>query len=877
MRWFDNLKIRSKLFFVFGILVAIIVAFSVFSVLQINRIRGDVDKLIDSYQMRQSLGAGSFSMRILREFSTAEPVGQAEFTGLIARARANYEKNIDAFMKNLLAFRATVLIDPLFSEAERKRCLAVVDATVDLSAKYWEVIRNFEAAVDSGDKQKAIRILWEDGHVGSEFADKIQDLRELLAHTVYLKTSETTANVGYAIILISGIAVALVFLSVVALVFTIHNINRPISKLEKAIAEISKGNLAYPIRSERKDELGVLSNCIGDMVDAITAANAASVTKSIFLANMSHEIRTPMNAILGITEIQLRDEALAPNMREALGTIYNSGDLLLGIINNILDLSKIEAGKLELTPAEYDVASLIYDTATLNMMHIGSKPIEFELLVDENTPSMLFGDELRIKQILNNLLSNAFKYTKEGRVKLSISVERSNDSEESDVTLVLRVNDTGLGMTEEQVRVLFDEYTRFNLETSQVEGTGLGMSITQNLVDLMGGVISVKSEVGRGTEFIARLPQKNAGSDVGVLGREVAENFGKFRIDGVKQIKRAQVVFEPMPYGNVLIVDDVESNLYVAKGLMSPYELSIDTVMSGFEAIDKVRDGKVYDIVFMDHMMPKMDGIETVKIMREQGYAQPIVALTANAVVGQSDVFLANGFDGFISKPIDVRHLNAVLKKFIRDKQPPEVLEAARRQSGKKDGKQEHIADGAQCSSIDPQLVEIFVRDAAKSIAALEAIYEKRDAYEDEDIRTYTINVHSMRSVLASIGEPELSSLAAKLEHAGRERDTSLMSAETGAFLDGLRAIVGKFAPPEEEGEDTEITAQDQLYLREKLLVLQEACSSYDKKTAKDAIAELRQKAWPRQIKEQLGTIAEHLLHSDFEKAAEVAEEILIV
>ncbi|MCL2009474.1 MAG: transporter substrate-binding domain-containing protein [Synergistaceae bacterium] len=407
-------------------------------------------------------------------------------------------------------------------------------------------------------------------------------------------------------------------------------------------------------------------------------ARSASRSKSAFLATMSHEIRTPMNAILGITEIQLHDETLAPNTREALGKIYNSGELLLGIINDILDLSKIEAGKLELMPAEYKLANLISDTAALNMMRIGGKPIEFELHVDENTPSVLIGDELRIKQILNNLLSNAFKYTEKGLVKLSISAE--GGEEEPETTLIVKVSDTGHGMTEEQQNKVFDAYTRFNVEANRmIEGAGLGMSITYNLVRLMSGEITVKSEPGAGTIFVVRLPQAAVGANV--LGKEMAESLRGFRMSGAKQIRRAQVVFEPMPYGRVLVVDDVESNLYVVKGLLAPYKLSVDTVMSGFGAIDKIKDGGEYDIVFMDHMMPQMDGMEAAKIMRGMGYALPIVALTANALAGQAEVFLANGFDGFISKPIDVRELNATLKKFIRDKQPPEVIEAARRQN----------------------------------------------------------------------------------------------------------------------------------------------------------------------------------------------------
>jgi signal transduction histidine kinase/CheY-like chemotaxis protein/HPt (histidine-containing phosphotransfer) domain-containing protein len=521
---------------------------------------------------------------------------------------------------------------------------------------------------------------------------------------------------------------------------------------------------------------------------ALLDATEANRSKSEFLANMSHEIRTPMNAIMGITEILLQDETLASKVKEALTKVYNSGDLLLNIINDILDLSKIEAGKLELTPFKYETASLINDAATLNMMRIGSKQIEFQLSVDENTPSALVGDELRIKQILNNLLSNAFKYTEKGHVKLSVSAEKEGDEKGSDVTLVFSVSDTGQGMTKEQISKIFDEYSRFNLKANRTtEGTGLGMSITQNLIGLMNGSITVESEVNKGSLFTVRLPQKTAGG--GVLGKELAESLQKFRTSGAKQIKRARVLFEPMPYGSVLIVDDVESNLYVAEGLLAPYGLSVETVMSGLDAIDKIKGGMEYDIVFMDHMMPRMDGIEATKTMREHGYTRPIVALTANAVVGQSDMFLANGFDGFISKPIDVRQLNAVLKKFVRGKHSPETVEAARRQEA---GRMGQAVDETPHPPISKRLAELFIRDASRALATLEAVLEKRGGYEDDDIRAYTVSVHAMKSSLAHVGETELSAVAAGLEQAGRDKNTAVMSAETGEFLDNLRAVVEK-------------------------------------------------------------------------------------
>jgi PAS domain S-box-containing protein len=244
------------------------------------------------------------------------------------------------------------------------------------------------------------------------------------------------------------------------------------------------------------------------------AANNANRAKSAFLANMSHEIRTPMNAILGITEIELRDETLAKKTKESLTRIHDSGELLLSIINDLLDMSKIEAGKLESAPAKYDIACLINDVMMLNMTRMGSKSIEFKLFINENIPAALFGDELRIKQILNNILSNAWKYTKKGMIALSVSVAADSDKEGSDATLIFKVSDTGIGMTKDQISRLFDEYARFNMEANRTtQGTGLGMSITRNLLRMMQGEISVTSTINMGTEFIVQIPQKTAGAD----------------------------------------------------------------------------------------------------------------------------------------------------------------------------------------------------------------------------------------------------------------------------------------------------------------------------------------------------------------------------
>jgi signal transduction histidine kinase/DNA-binding response OmpR family regulator len=596
-------------------------------------------------------------------------------------------------------------------------------------------------------------------------------------------------------------------------------------------------------------------------------AEDSNKAKSNFLARVSHEVRTPMNAILGITEIQLQKEKNSLDIQEAFGKIHDSGYLLLNIINDILDLSKIEAGKLELSPVNYDVPSLINDTVHLNVMRYDSKPIEFNLHVDENIPVTLFGDELRIKQILNNLLSNAFKYTDRGEVTLSVSAEYPQQKEENRLMLIFRVADTGQGMTEEQVNKLYDEYTRFNTEANRTtEGTGLGMSITRSLILMMNGEISVESDPDKGSTFTVRLPQETVGADT--LGKEMVETLQHLRLGKIQQMEKApQLVREYMPYGRVLIVDDVETNLYVAKGLLAPYGLSIETAASGFEAIEKIKNGSTYDIIFMDHFMPKMDGIEATKIIRNLGYNQPIVALTANALSGQAELFIANDFDGYISKPIDIRQLNASLNKLIRDKYPLDVVQAARQQKDRL----KKSADNETQQRITTELAEIFIRDAKKALTVLESICKKGDACDDDDIQNYFVTAHAMKSALANIGEKEISSLAQKLEQAGRERNTDIIMNETVPFLIALREAMNKIKPEEKTGEG-KITGEEQAYLREKLIIIEKACLKYDKKAAKKMLSELKEKTWPDTEKEMLDTIAGLLLHSEFEKAADIAK-----
>ncbi|MDR0322292.1 MAG: transporter substrate-binding domain-containing protein [Treponema sp.] len=402
-------------------------------------------------------------------------------------------------------------------------------------------------------------------------------------------------------------------------------------------------------------------------------AEAANQAKSIFLTNMSHEMRTPMNVIVGLTDLLLEEDEEGGSVKEALTKINTAGNTLMSLINDVLDISKIEAGKMELMPVQYEMASLLNDIITLNIIRIESKPITFKLDISEDLFANLSGDDLRIKQILNNLLSNAFKYTKEGTVTLGIDCRRDGRRLGDDAHLSFYVSDTGIGIRKEDIEKLFTDYNQVDTRTNRkIEGTGLGLSITKKFVELMGGEISVESEYGKGSTFRVSIRQGFVSDKA--IGKEIAENLRSFHYSDKKKLAQKKLVRSDLSYARVLVVDDFPTNLDVASGMLRKYKMQVDCTDNGQSAIDYIAAGEpVYDAVFMDHMMPGMDGVEAVKLIRaiNTEYAKniPVIALTANALSGTEQMLLDNGFSAFLPKPLNVMSLDSVVQRMIRKKE----------------------------------------------------------------------------------------------------------------------------------------------------------------------------------------------------------------
>jgi len=703
-------------------------------------------------------------------------------------------------------------------------------------------------------------------------------------------------------------------------------------------------------------------------------AENESHAKSQFLARMSHEIRTPMNAILGMSELVLR-EKIPGQVREQTEIIKQSGNHLLSIINDILDISKIESGKLELVEAEYLVASVINDIVNIIKMRLAGRRLRFILNISSRIPHGLWGDPVRVYQIIMNLLGNAVKYTDTGFVALDMAAERSGDMAQ----LLIKVRDSGRGIRKEDLPGLFDEFVRLDTDANAgIEGTGLGLAITRSLVLHMGGAIDVESAYGAGSTFTVTLPQpikdrENMAAVVspeekpvivferrrhcvesilytmadlgvpctivdtaaqfydGLQGGNYAFAFASEKLyddfcaeypdcetqakivllsqsdDGTAPKDRGLPVLQtpiyclavaPLlnntvsdhsyvskslqhfiaPDAKVLIVDDVQVNLKVANGLLKPYQMVLTLCESGQEAIDAIKAEK-FDIVLMDYMMPVMSGIEAVKIIRglDAGKEIPIVALTANAIVGAKEMFLQTGFDDFISKPIEVARLNDVLIKWIpKEKQQQAIFALS--------------ADNAQCT-LDIQISGVdTVKGLALSagniplyldlIATFSIECEKKLAeltrcYEAEDIPLYTIHVHALKTACANIGADAVSKEAENLENAGDRRYMEFIRKHHGRFAENLTRLLSDINRAMASMETPDDTDYDDGDIFPELAELKAALEKYDI-AAIDTISDNLQPLTRHPTHgEAIGEILRLAFISKYNEAGELLNDIL--
>jgi signal transduction histidine kinase/CheY-like chemotaxis protein len=636
----------------------------------------------------------------------------------------------------------------------------------------------------------------------------------------------------------------------------------------------------------------------------IGIADRASRAKSDFLARTSHEIRTPMNAIIGFAELAEREYGKLKALEYIRG-IRSAGASLLAIINDILDFSKIEAGGLQLATSRYRVASVLNDVLTLIRVRMTDGQVRLETEFSPDLPSVLAGDSGRVRQILLNLLTNAVKYTRRGRIRFSAVSERVGPDE---ARLTFEVEDTGVGIRPEDMARLFSEFTRLDEKANiGVEGTGLGLAIARSLCLAMGGEISAESVYGEGSVFRAELRQR-------VIDWTPLGSFSE-EADPSPEAVRASFT---APGAEVLVVDDYGSNLMVAEGLMVPYGMRLSFASGGLEAVGLVREGS-YDLILMDHMMPGMDGMEACRAIRslEGGEGIPIVALTANAVAGMREMYLENGFDDFLSKPIDPAALDACLSRWIpvvkRRPAPPAEGSpepaarapagrpadpwqwAALAATGRAGGPppQDPPARGPVIEGVDTRqgvlraggverylrLLAAFLRDAEGAAPLLDRALDGITGGDAAGLRRFTTEAHALKSALANIGAAGLSAAAARLEAAGHGGDLALIRAELPDFREGLARLSdrirgavslapgrapGRPGTPPAAGEGAAVPLAD----------LREALRELDIPRAYAALVLLQAEAAGTPQEEPVEAIANDILTADYDKALEALEAL---
>lgn len=601
------------------------------------------------------------------------------------------------------------------------------------------------------------------------------------------------------------------------------------------------------------------------LAEAAEAANQANEAKSHFLSTMSHDIRTPMNAILGLNEMVLRDshEDKIVTYSESIRT---AGRTLLGIINDILDFSKIEAGKMDIINVDYSFASLLNDLVNMVQVKAQDKGLSFNLDVDRNIPVILNGDEIRIKQVITNILSNAVKYTKEGSITFKASFEKLEEKPEA-IRLIISVTDTGFGIKQEDMKRLFKAFERIEENKNRnIEGTGLGMSIAQSFLNMMGSHIEVESEYGKGSTFSFKLVQ-------GVKDWKPIGNYEEtFKRSVAERVKYREKFTAPC--ARLLVVDDTPVNLTVFQNLLKRTRVQIDAATSGDEGISLFRH-RHYDVIFLDHMMPDKDGIETLQEMKgikdTSNTNTPIICLTANAISGMREIYINAGFNDYITKPIDPDRLEAILLQFL----PEDKIAPASDENEEDEGfipefvwdiDELDVHSGlAHCGSREGYMatLKMYYDAASKNADEIEKYWGERD------VKNTTIKVHALKSTSNVIGAHKLGEFAARLEKAGEADDIKTLESEMGALLTEYKKLVNELKPladNEDEGAYDERPLISEQDMKKAYADLEAFCQAFDYDRVGNVVKELENYRFPGNEAERFKAIKKAVDNFDYDQ-----------
>ncbi len=604
-----------------------------------------------------------------------------------------------------------------------------------------------------------------------------------------------------------------------------------------------------------------------ELIGISERAIAANKAKSSFLSNMSHEIRTPINAVLGMNEMILR-ECQDSNILAYSGNIKTAGNTLLGLINDILDFSKIEAGKLELLIEEYDLSSVINDLVNMVQSRADDKGLAVSLNYDETMPKRLFGDEVRIKQVIMNLLTNAVKYTNHGGITFSINYDRV--AEEDSVLLRVAVRDTGIGIKPEDMDKLFQKFERIEEKRNRsIEGTGLGLAISQSLLEMMGTTLQVESVYGRGSKFFFTLKQKVA----------QWEPLGDYQVAYNTHLQSRQAYHEKFtaPDALVLVVDDNPMNLMVFKSLLKQTRIAIDTADSGDEGLALSWNRK-YDVIFLDMMMPRKDGLETLQELRGHkggpNFRTPTICLTANAVSGAREQYITAGFDDYLTKPVDANKLEEMLLHYLP---PAKIQEAAETDESTAPAGTEALPEMLlPLKEQDWIDLSTGIRNSGSVDAFLPLLrifYESLDDKADEiegfyqtgNISDYTIKVHALKSSARLIGATAFGEEAQLLENAGKSDDLDYIRSHHDDFMKKCRSFKEPLAEVFAEKEDEDKPEADADFLRDAYDEIREAAASMDSDLLDSILGEMKRYRIPAQEQARWKQVLEAADRFDFE------------